>query len=85
MTLSQLATGVCTKIKQFIDVSDLLSYVVVHYGSIDPMQEKEGEQCGNPEWRVGRGHLDEESLVLVSLQRASSGTWEPSIRAELVR
>lgn len=37
MTLSQLATGVCTKIKQFIDVSDLLSYVVVHYGSIDPM------------------------------------------------
>jgi len=37
------------------------------------------ETCADPKWRVGPGALGVDDLVLLSLHRASYGTWVMSI------
>ena len=45
------------------------------------MQDMKQVECTEPIWRVGGPkYFDVDNFVLVSLQRASYGTWETSIR-----
>ena len=80
MSLSRLATDICKSIEKFIDVSGRLTLCLVCCASTAPTQEMKTKGCADPIWEVGPGHLDVDHLVLVSLQRASHGTWETSIR-----
>ncbi|KAF9645446.1 hypothetical protein BDM02DRAFT_3131066 [Thelephora ganbajun] len=42
--------------------------------------EMEGQVCAEPAWMLGNNHLNADNLALVSLQRASHGSWVASIR-----
>lgn len=44
-------------------------------------RERNNRGCTDPRWRVGRNYaLNVDTLMLVSVQRASYGSWEASIR-----
>ena len=57
---------------------DLL-YINAHDSSTTTVQAKSGDMCQDSKWKVGPGHLDVKDLVLLSLERASYGTWVMSI------
>ena len=43
--------------------------------------EKKDRKCTEPYWRVGgNGCLNIDTLMLVSVERASHGSWKASIR-----
>lgn len=39
-----------------------------------------GQTCADSKWTVGSGHLEVKDFVLLSLQRASCGTWVMTIQ-----
>lgn len=40
----------------------------------------EGVECADLAWKVGSNCITVENLVLVSLTRASKGSWQPLLR-----
>ena len=59
------------------------TYVDVRESSIPAVQEMSGRECADARWKVGPGHLEVKDLILLSLQRASLGTWVMSIEVPL--
>lgn len=45
-----------------------------------PKDNAEVGDAAAPGWIVGRGGIEVEQLVLVSIKRASTGTWTPRVR-----
>jgi len=70
----------CMQKRREVHQSEWSIYAVAGYGSTASVQEMEGKVCIEPEWRVGRYHLNVDTLVLVSLQRVSHGSWMATIR-----
>ena len=80
--LSRLAEQICKGIQKFIVVSD--GCTESHRGSTITMQENEGKACDDYTWRVGGDStLNVDNLVLVSLERASYGSWVAVIHYRL--
>lgn len=44
------------------------------------MQNRRMEEEAEVRWRVGRGHIDLDDLILVGLQHVSMGSWQAHVR-----
>ncbi|KAI0923976.1 hypothetical protein AcV5_009360 [Taiwanofungus camphoratus] len=64
ITRSKLAKNVAKTIQRFID----------------EMQNRRMEEEAEVRWRVGRGHIDLDDLILVGLQHVSMGSWQAHVR-----
>lgn len=85
VNLSRLALEVCRGVEKFVKVSGraaLLRIAALSTVAMQEMEEREkkGRGCTDPRWKVGSGCcLNVDTLMLVSIRRATYGSWEASI------
>lgn len=75
--LETLAARVARAVCRFLQVSSISWQIFV---ILNPWQDCEGQQTSSPIWRVGRGGITANDIILVGLIHVTQGSWQPILQ-----
>ena len=83
ITLESFARRIASAVTRFLGVSLLrlgISCIILTVYFLYWLQEAEGLEGQDPNWRIGDGGITKDQVILVGVVHVSRGSWQPILQ-----